>query len=201
MFNKHVLCFDEMRPSPQKHTLAVLRLAIGLSQKELADLIKRSARTIQAIELGQMALSDELGQEICRQTAVSQKWLIANDVKKPILDKRGKPYTRHSYEHQQAWINRNLGDAPDDLWWTEANILGFIQAYCNLAGATLKEGRFPLFNYKATQAIFSLLKEFGENNFEFTEAFTGEDDIGPAAMRSLDKLLKAVRKKFKKNPN
>jgi transcriptional regulator with XRE-family HTH domain len=188
-----------MRPSPQKHTLAILRLTIGLSQKEMAGLVKRSARTIQAVELGQLPLSDDLGREICRQTGVSQKWLIANDLKDPIRDKRGKAYSRQSYETQQAWLKRNLGDAPDDLWWVQGSILGFVQAYCNLAGATMKDGRFTLFNYKANQAIFALLREFGEKNFEFSESFSGEDDMGAAAVRSLDKLFKAVRAKLKNN--
>src|SRR5438445_8351150 len=106
-----------MRPSPKKHTLAILRLALGMSQKEMAELVKRSTRTIQAIELCQLPLSAELGSEIARETGVSPKWLMDGDTTKPIIDAGRRPYTRETFEGKQAWIKRKLGDYPNDLWW------------------------------------------------------------------------------------
>ena len=59
-----------MRPSPQRHTLAVLRTLIGLTQKEMAQLLDCSTPTIQAIELGKLKLSLDLAQRVQFQTGV-----------------------------------------------------------------------------------------------------------------------------------
>ena len=41
-----------MRLSPQRHTLAVLRILLNLTQKEMAEIAGCSRPTIQAVELG-----------------------------------------------------------------------------------------------------------------------------------------------------
>jgi len=72
-----------MRLSPLKHTLAVLRTTIGLTQKEMGELVHRAARTIQAVELGQLPLSEDLALEIAEATGVDAGWLLENDPQSP----------------------------------------------------------------------------------------------------------------------
>lgn len=72
-----------MRLSPLRHPLAVLRTTIGLTQKEMADLVQRSTRTIQAVELGQLPLSEDLAKAIAEATGVDQGWLLENNPKTP----------------------------------------------------------------------------------------------------------------------
>lgn len=72
-----------MRISPRRHTLATLRIAIGLTQKEMATLVQRSPRTIQAIELGQLPLSEDLGVLIAEATGVDFGWLMEGDPHEP----------------------------------------------------------------------------------------------------------------------
>ena len=49
-----------MRLSPQRHTLAVLRTVIGITQKEMAEILECSTATVQAIELGKLKMSMKL---------------------------------------------------------------------------------------------------------------------------------------------
>jgi DNA-binding XRE family transcriptional regulator len=101
MFNAHEVVFG-MRPSGLKHALAVLRVFLGMRQKELAELVGRSTRTIQAVEVGPLVLSESLAREISAKTGASLDWLMRNDVDAPIVDTEGKPYTKETYERARA---------------------------------------------------------------------------------------------------
>src|SRR5213082_2643402 len=97
------ICYaPPMRPSPQRHTLAVLRTLIGFTQKEMAAILGCSVPTIQAVELGKLKLSTDLAQRVHFQTGVSPEWLLATDVSKPPVSSHGKPYTKALFEEMQA---------------------------------------------------------------------------------------------------
>jgi transcriptional regulator with XRE-family HTH domain len=68
-----------MRRSALAHPLAVLRTTIGLTQKEMAGLVGRAARTIQSVELGKLALSEDLAMLIAEATGVDAGWLLEGD--------------------------------------------------------------------------------------------------------------------------
>ena len=72
-----------MRRSPLLHPLAVLRTTIGLTQKEMGNLVARAARTIQAVELGKLPLSQDLAMLIARATGIDAGWLLGNDATVP----------------------------------------------------------------------------------------------------------------------
>ena len=100
-----------MRPSPLRHTVAILRTLIGLTQKELAALVGRSTRTIQAIELKQLPLSEELALRMAEETGVDEGWLLQNDLNEPparrmelisLRDERG-PYAKEDFEWARAY--------------------------------------------------------------------------------------------------
>lgn len=93
-----------MRPSPMRHTLAVLRSIIGLTQKEMAALAECSTPTIQAIELGKLRLSPKLGTRISVHSGVGLVWLMKNEVAKPAVDNEGSIYTKDTFEKTQARI-------------------------------------------------------------------------------------------------
>lgn len=94
-----------MRPSPRRHNLARLRLFLGLSQKEMADLAGCSVHTIQSVELGRgrLALSEELARRISTATGVHFRWLWENNLKADIVRAPdGSPFTKSEFEHVQA---------------------------------------------------------------------------------------------------
>jgi transcriptional regulator with XRE-family HTH domain len=94
-----------------RHPLAVLRTTIGLTQKEMAQMIGRAPRTIQAIELGQLPLSEELALRIAAETGVDESWLLEGDASAPpergpaLLAFAGenRPYEKRDYEWQRAF--------------------------------------------------------------------------------------------------
>ena len=111
-----------MRPSPLRHTLAVLRKTIGFTQKEMADLLGRSARTVQAIELGQLPLTQELALKLEHETGVEVAWLLAD--KPDVPPRRGSsayglkyvcsdPYSLRDYEFHRAWLEVKPDTKPE----------------------------------------------------------------------------------------
>jgi len=101
-----------MRRSPLKHPLAILRTTIGLTQKEMGDLVGRAARTIQSVELGNLPLSEDLAMSIAQATGIDAGWLLENNPE--VAPRKGLTaqnmasstgnYTRSDYEFHRAFI-------------------------------------------------------------------------------------------------
>jgi transcriptional regulator with XRE-family HTH domain len=95
-----------------RHPLAILRITIGLTQKEMADLVDRAARTIQSVELGKLPLSEDLAMAVAQATGVDAGWLLEGDADTPprkglTADNMGSAtgeYTRNDYEFHRAFI-------------------------------------------------------------------------------------------------
>jgi len=152
-----------MRKSAQRHALAVLRLKLGLGQKELADLVECSRPTIQSIELGRLPLSDKLADRVSRETGVDLAWLKNNNVKKPPLDYEGYRYTRDVFERVQA------DSAMKDEHMSDAIArLALVMHTARLAGlllAAYKSGEFSLCSYRLSKALDDLEERFGKVRF------------------------------------
>lgn len=154
----------DMRPSPLKHTLAVLRHTIGpdMTQKEMARLLNRSPVTIQKIELGLLPLSEDLASSVHWQTGVSIPWLLKNDVTAPIITQDGAPYTRQIFEVMQslrpnnpALLWANYCELPQAMAYAIINI-----ARGGIASMHSKEvGAVALYNYRITHAIEQVVEK------------------------------------------
>lgn len=102
--------------------LAILRTTIGLTQKEMADLAGRAPRTIQAIELGHLPLSEELALRIAKETGVDESWLLEGNMEIPpqmgkallAFARERRPYRREDYEWQRAF-NESGTSSADEL--------------------------------------------------------------------------------------
>ena len=101
-----------MRHSPLRHPLAILRQITGLGQRGLGDLVGRSFRTIQSIELGRHDLSEDLAYRISHETGVSYAWLVDADPKvEPWVNGPGKvPYRKEHFEITRALLS--VGNEP-----------------------------------------------------------------------------------------
>ena len=173
----------DMKPSPLKHTLAILRHTIGpdMTQKEMARLVKRSPVTIQKIELLKLPLAESLGLEIAYRTGVDVKWLMKNDVTAPIVAGDGKPYTRESFEWRQA-VNPN---DPRLLFQAYFNVPVIITmcvmniARGALAAHAVKDvGAVELFGYRITKATGDVV-----------EHMTGYEDLFDTWSKRLNEAL------------
>ena len=187
-----------MRQSPRRHTLAVLRLLIGLTQKEMAALVGRSVVTIQKIELGKLRLGPELADEISGQTWVSLKWLLDGDIKMAPVAAVGGPYTKKLFELRQAQLQGNPGMGQQEpAIWAKFYISQQVAEYAAAAGAAVKQKKLELFNYKFRKAIESLKKEFGcEESIRSLEKLnqkaTDDDKLLADSILAVGKLFRAV---------
>lgn len=101
-----------MRISPLLHPLAVLRNTIGLTQKEMGDLVNRAARTIQAVELRKLSLSEDLAMLIAEATGIDVGWLLAGQPSVPPrkgltaqhMGAGSGVYTKSDYEFHRAFL-------------------------------------------------------------------------------------------------
>lgn len=166
-----------MRPSPQRHTLAVLRTLIGFTQKELAQILECSTATIQAVELGKLKLSLDLAQRVHFQTGVSTEWLLADDVNQPPVTGQGKPYTKAYFEKMQTALisPKPTGvDALAELWRTWSMYIKHVRVLSILYAEAYKRGKVPHVFYKAMMAT----KE------QFVK-IVGEDSVVAERLRQL----------------
>jgi transcriptional regulator with XRE-family HTH domain len=93
--------------SKKKTPLAVLRLELGLTVEEFAQLLKKSVSAITSLETGRLRLSDETAVLISKETGVALGWLLAGSPKeKPYTidpgDDSRQPYTKELFEKVQA---------------------------------------------------------------------------------------------------
>ena len=147
-----------MRISKLKHPLAVLRQIIGIGQKEMAKLIGRSTRTIQAIELLTLKLSDDLADRISHETGVSVGWLIAGDPHAPIVALDGKPYFPSHYEETR--IKHSVTIWEDDIRGVVNSLNLYFGAILAMNLTALKNDQIHLFNFKALAAVNELGRQF-----------------------------------------
>jgi DNA-binding XRE family transcriptional regulator len=85
-----------------RHCLAFLRKLLGLTQAEMASLVGCATVTIKAVELGKLKLSFKLAERISAKTGIHIHWLQNNDLKAPLTDDRGSPYSIDTFEKRRA---------------------------------------------------------------------------------------------------
>ncbi len=149
-----------MRISPQRHTLAVLRSIIGITQKEMAQVAECSPPTIQAIELGKLKLSEKLGGLIALRTGVALKWLLDDNVASAPVTDEGHPFTKDVYHQTQAFIN---APSPPQFSLFQP-MVSFQSNVFRLASILLKahkDKKVTLCAYKIAKAMDELDREFG----------------------------------------
>ncbi|HLP78246.1 MAG TPA: helix-turn-helix transcriptional regulator [Candidatus Paceibacterota bacterium] len=152
-----------MRVSSQSHTLAVLRILLGLTQKEMAAVLQCSAPTIQAIELDRLKLSEKLAGLASLKTGINLAWLLENDVTQPPIDTKGRAYTKATFEEFQA-INNIRKDPQME---NEIAIFCRNQISVRLHALLLRAYRndaTDLCVYKLSKAFDELEKQFGVTN-------------------------------------
>lgn len=183
-----------MRPSPQRHTLAVLRTLIGFTQKELAQILECSTPTVQAVELGKLKLSLDLAERVHFQTGVCTEWLLADDVSQPPVSPQGKPYTKARFEEMQAALlspKKSGTDALAELWRTREMFMKNVKVLAILYTEAYKRGKVPIVFYKGLMSTKELFeKEIGQDAAieEKLKALT-YSEIGPVDLFELTATL------------
>ncbi len=176
-----------MRPSPQRHTLAVLRLTIGLTQKEMAAILECSTPTIQAVELGRLNLSEKLAGLVSHKTGINLTWLLKNDVNQPPVDVEGVPYTKALFEDYQAL---GLQQKHPDLGALQAlhSLTTNIRRLCAIQFRAYKNDDSALCAYKLAKAFEELEKHFGVTEEDHVAVKMPESDKIAADIKKIPQL-------------
>ena len=183
-----------MRPSPQRHTLAVLRTLIGFTQKEMAQILECSVPTVQAVELGKLKLSIDLAQRVHFQTGASTEWLLADDVSKPPESGMGKPYTKAFFEEFQAAL---LSPQPTgtgtlaEFWRGRGMFVKHVKILSILYAEAYKRGKVPLVFYKSLMSTKELFEQAVGEDKSIEEKLQALDytEIGPVNLFELTDTL------------
>jgi transcriptional regulator with XRE-family HTH domain len=85
-----------------RHVIANVRMKTGLSQSQLSKILGCSIVTVQRIEQGTLALSEDLAAKAQKVLDVSADWLLVNDPTQPATTPRGGLWTEHFYELTQG---------------------------------------------------------------------------------------------------
>lgn len=183
-----------MRTSPQRHTLAVLRTVIGITQKEMAGILECSTPTVQAIELGKLKLSMDLAQRVNFQTGVSTEWLLADDVTQPPASTQGKPYTKALFEERQAALlsPKDSGiDALAELWQIRGMFIKTVKLLNILYTEAYKRGKVPIVFYKVLMATKEIFEEEIGEHAEIEEKLKSltYTELGPVDLYELTETL------------
>src|SRR6266699_5275459 len=89
---------------------------MGLTQRELAELVAVSRPTIQAVELGKLALSRRLAERVSLHTGVNLGWLLANKHKAaPTWHDPRQPYTKQVFDMTRSQIEHPRTSPTDRL--------------------------------------------------------------------------------------
>ena len=184
-----------MRPSPHRHTLAVLRTFLGLTQKEMAELAECSRPTIQAVELGKLKLSFDLAQRIHFKTGVMLEWLLENKVNIVPLADDMEPYTKAVFEERQAALlapARTGADACFELWDVWTLYARHVKLLSILYAEAYKKGKVGIVAYKSATAIADVVKTTLKLPDTVAERFHADSEKEVAPER-LDEIAEAVR--------
>jgi transcriptional regulator with XRE-family HTH domain len=161
-----------MRPSPLRHPLALLRQVIGTSQKELADVLGKSAATVQAIELRKLALSEDLAAKIENETGVSADWLLAGDVTRPIENSSGAIYLKDDYELARAKRSKpaaHIDEADMDMCHLVGLLNGERLGQVFAAAMRAKPSKFQVAMFLADRWLQEMEQKFGKPGDDYLE--------------------------------
>ena len=154
-----------MRVSPRRHTVAVLRLLLKLTQKEFADLMGVSPKTIQAVELGSLKLSDTLAERISLRTGASIDWLLSG---KPETPPTCEEDTRVvlTLEDAERALAFSSGEMKNEQVWGSYVVFrkfwySINAALLDIGSVAVRQRKYALFSFKVWKFARELADYFG----------------------------------------
>jgi hypothetical protein len=135
----------------------------------MADLAECSRPTIQAIELGKLPLSEKLAKRIEHETGIGLEWLLANAPAKPLVDGLGLPYTRRTFDQQQAYRKRSSAN-PNDFYYMQGVMALALAEISNMVLESYKTGRLDLCGFKLKEALADLRKHLGVGDHQILKS-------------------------------
>lgn len=113
-----------MRPSANRHPLAILRGIANLTQRKIAEIVDRSVSHVQKVELGSRELTMGEAEKIEEATGACRGWLMRGDPHAPPRATGGRKFTRETYEATRQRLRGSKDDWPKEIrdWHKAHNI-------------------------------------------------------------------------------
>jgi transcriptional regulator with XRE-family HTH domain len=169
------------RKNPHPSTVATLRKTIGqhrdwpCTQDDLAQRVGRARITIQSIERGVLALSEQTARRIAEVTGAGAEWLLRGKPLSQPKDAHGRPLTREIWlAHQNDLPKRR--SSPEQRHSRQArhriavNVSAAIPSLASAAASAAKSRRLDLFAADLREAVKSLVARYGHDEREFAKA-------------------------------
>jgi transcriptional regulator with XRE-family HTH domain len=156
--------------SQQKTTVAVLRALLGLTVAQFAELIGKSVSTVNKLEVGLLALSEETAFRIKNQTGVSVAWLLnGNSKQKPYVERLPDGstvlYTKERFERIQAGKLQPDDESQEKTHYDRAIMIlaGCFNAYLHAQD----KGEGDLAEYVMRNFVDEFVTRFGKDTERF----------------------------------
>ena len=195
-----------MQKSPNRHVLVRLRRELGgMTQAQFGKLVGLSRRTVQAIELGTLPLSERSAHRISEETDIDVYWLLENRLEEPIKTRRGQPWNLEWFQVAQAGTWRGgyrLQKEPLMLLLRAYYKLRWIAADRDFFELT--KHNFPLNLHKAVDGLWETIPDRDERNRlsrEYRDENLRDDEILKRVIADARELLAALRDLKKRTKN
>jgi transcriptional regulator with XRE-family HTH domain len=150
--------------------VAVLRTKLGLTVEQFARLIDKSVSTINSLESGRLALSQETAIRIEEETGVSMEWLLGNNPS-------DEPFWFNQESQQQPWVkarfeliqSNNLpsGLKPAKPAWRLPNAITVVGDWLSIYSAADQKGQGSRAAYLMGQFLEKLNEALGKDDEAF----------------------------------
>ena len=158
-----------MKLEKAKNVVAVLRVILGMTQKELADLIHVSINTVQSIETNRIPLSDSIASKISLETGVSINWLLAGALNAKPMTTSGVPFTKASYQGHRTCIEVGKLKPHNPIEKSVFTLFCANVAIATILSRAQKEGNLDLYCWETMAALSSILgKITGQKKVEMS---------------------------------
>jgi hypothetical protein len=141
-------------------------------------------------------LDEGLATKLLTETHISPEWLLANDLKAPLVSAKGEPYTLEMFHRAQAEKKKGKGFFfQGHPYFRLTNAIGFCaQLFAILESASAQKQYF-MAAYKVGRALDSLRNEFRQS-LQIYPVTHSSFVIHPRALEILGELLDRGRKRF-----
>ena len=159
-----------VKHSPLRTPLAILRIELGLTQEKLGKLVGKARRTIQAIEIGKLRLTEDLAAEISEKTGISARWLLEGKPDAPMMTPEGEAYTKEVFDALRGRALREINVEIQDPSKLEMLYMrGFYVCadWFPMYSAAAKAGKREIAEYLTTEFLEQMRERFG---FDFDAA-------------------------------
>jgi plasmid maintenance system antidote protein VapI len=148
---------QSMRSSPNNNPVRITRRICGVTQAELADLLRCARLTVHTLEAGRLKLSQKMAERISLHTGVSKHWLL-NPKRKlsPVCERDSqRPFTLEVFKMTRAeFVDPRI--EPLDVVSIKAFVAAVYRRLCDTAWQAYRADKVIYFYFAVREFLEAL---------------------------------------------